>query len=81
MTAEENELNDHDYAGMLQFTNMLCSCVAMMEEDEGFREAILEYYESEQNKHTSDTKKHSITKEPDSNIVRINFNTKVDGSA
>ncbi len=79
VTSESSKLDDHDYSGMLQFTNMLCSCVPMMEEDLEFREAVIEYYESELVK--VDIPVPKVTKEPNTNIIRLHFNTKIDGSA
>lgn len=79
IASESDKLNDRDYSGMLQFTNMLCSCVPMMEEDTEFREAVLEYYESEMTK--VDIPVPTVTKEPNTNVIRLRFNTKVDGSA
>jgi len=79
IASDSSKLTDHDYSGMLQFTNMLCSCVPMMEEDNEFREAVMEYYESELDK--VDVPVPTVTREPNTNVIRLHFNTKIDGSA
>ena len=79
VVGEENPLDDNDYGNMLQFTNMLCSCVALMEEDRDFREAVYEYYEEQQKE--DESIKPIVVKDANSNVIRLNFNTKIDGSA
>ncbi len=82
VTSEENELDDADYSGMLQFTNLLCTCVAMMEEDEEFREAVQEYAESEKQKtDVVVSSKPKIVRDSSTNIIKLNFTTETDGSA
>ena len=82
VTADENPLDDSDYSGMLQFTNLISSTVAMMEEDEDFREAVMEFAESElKRQEVIVPSKVKVIKDVTSNVIKLNFNTDTDGSA
>ena len=82
VTTDENPLDDADYSGMLQFTNLISSTVAMMEEDEDFREAVMEYAESELKKQEIVlSNRPTIVRDVTSNVIKLNFNTDTDGSA
>ena len=50
-----------------------------MEDDKEFREAVYEYYEEQQKE--DEPIKPIIVKDANSNIIRLNFNTRTDGSA
>ena len=79
VVSDDNPMNDEDYGNMLQFTNMLCSCVGLMEDDKEFRDAVYEYYEEQQKE--DESIKPIVVKDANSNVIRLNFNTKTDGSA
>ena len=79
VVSDDNPMNDEDYGNMLQFTNMLCSCVGLMEDDKEFREAVYEYYEEQQKE--DEAIRPIIVKDANSNVIRLNFNTRTDGSA
>ena len=82
VTSDENPLDDADYSGMLQFTNLISSTVAMMEEDDDFREAVMEYAESELKKQEIVlSNRPTIVRDISSNVIKLNFNTDTDGSA
>ena len=77
IASDENDLNDKDYAEMLNFSNLVAVTIPLMEEDEGFREAVKEYLIEKERLE----EKPRIEKDTNSNVVRLHFNSKIDGSA
>tara|TARA_R110000824_G_scaffold196092_1_gene379085 strand:+ start:141 stop:479 length:339 start_codon:yes stop_codon:yes gene_type:complete len=73
--ADQDFLHDDDYHSLLQFCNMICTTVPMMEKDENFRDLVHRQFI----KDNEEINKRVLTKE--GNVIKLNFNSNTDGSA
>ena len=72
--AEQDFLHEDDYYSLLEFCNLVCTSVPLMEKDVTFRNHIYSYYKKDLQE-----KNKILTKE--GNVIKLNFNSKTDGSA
>ena len=73
--ADQDFLHDDDYLSLLQFCNMVCTTVPMMENDENFRDLVHRQFVKDNEK----INKRVLTKE--GNVIKLNLNSNTDGSA
>ena len=72
--AEQDFLHEEDYYNLLEFCNLICASVPLMEKDTNFRNHIYNFYKKDLQE-----RKRVLTKE--GNVIKLNFNSKTDGSA
>jgi|TARA_R110000744_G_scaffold354936_2_gene461393 hypothetical protein len=72
---DQDFLHADDYYNLLQFCNLICTTIPMMEKDVEFREKINNYYL----KDLKELNNRVLTKE--GNVIKLNFSSKIDGSA
>ena len=72
--AEQDFLHEDDYYSLLEFCNLICASVPLMEKDINFRNHIYNFYKKDLQE-----RKRVLTKE--GNVIKLNFNSKTDGSA
>ena len=73
--ADQDFLHEDDYNSLLQFCNLICTTVPLMEQDVAFRNKVHRYFIKE----TQEINKRVLTKE--GNVIKLNFNSNTDGSA
>lgn len=87
ITSQDNPLSDYDYYHMMEFANMICATVPLMEFNPSFREQIEGFLEEERRIEAEKrvkTRKLNIKKKVTKgkgNIINVSFTDKVDGSA
>jgi len=82
LIAEDNPLNDDDYASLLHFTKMICASVPIMEMSPELRQLAHDYVMEEESTDFDfkPDKKGKVIDRTD-NVVTISFGTKTEGSA
>ncbi|OUW96943.1 MAG: hypothetical protein CBD97_00285 [Pelagibacteraceae bacterium TMED237] len=80
ITSDGNPLSDYDFYYMMEFTNLICASVPLMQEDKDFREKLENFveYEKELIKE-KEKEKRKVNRM--GNIITVKFSDKVDGSA
>ena len=73
--AEQDFLHEDDYNSLLQFCNLICTTVPLMEQDVAFRNKVHSYFIKE----AQERNRRVLTK--NGNVIKLNFNSKTDGSA
>tara|TARA_R100000995_G_scaffold46950_1_gene22263 strand:- start:660 stop:998 length:339 start_codon:yes stop_codon:yes gene_type:complete len=73
--ADQDFLHEDDYNSLLQFCNLICTTVPLMEQDVEFRNKVHRYFIKE----TQEINKRVLTRE--GNVIKLNFNSNTDGSA
>lgn len=83
ITSDENPLSDHDFFYMMEFTNLICAVVPVMENNPNMREELECFIEEERKQVIDKEKKVQRLKkiETKGNVISIKFSDKVDGSA
>lgn len=83
ITSDENPLSDHDFFYMMEFTNLICAVVPVMESKPSIREE-LEYF-IEEEKRIENEKEVQVKRlkkiEKKGNVISVKFSDKIDGSA
>tara|TARA_B100000161_G_C33481539_1_gene382776 strand:- start:47 stop:403 length:357 start_codon:yes stop_codon:yes gene_type:complete len=82
ITSKENPLTDDDFFYMMEFTNLICATVPMMNEDPSLRDRIEAYVQEERKREEYNNRKVKprVTSKI-GNVINISFNDKTDGSA
>ena len=83
ITSDENPLSDHDFFYMMEFTNLICAVVPVMQDNSSVREELESFVEEEKRQVIEKEKKVQKLKKikTKGNVISINFSDKVDGSA
>tara|TARA_E500000305_G_C4011929_1_gene233277 strand:- start:553 stop:900 length:348 start_codon:yes stop_codon:yes gene_type:complete len=80
ITSDDNPLSDYDFFYMMEFTNLICASVPVMQEEPHIREALEDFVEEEKRVLEEKEKKKKHKTETKGNVIKINFSD-VDGSA
>ena len=70
VTTEDNDLDDEDYANLLQVSSLVAASVPVMEEDIDVRNTLYNYVESVL---AVDEEKETPLFEEEGNVIKINF--------
>ena len=83
ITSDENPLSDHDFFYMMEFTNLICAVVPVMQDKPSIREELEAFIEEEKRQVKEKEKKVKRLKkiETKGNVISVKFSDKVDGSA
>ena len=83
ITSDENPLSAHDFFYMMEFTNLICAVVPVMQDSSSVREKLESFVEEEKRQVIEKEKKVKRLKkiETKGNVISIKFSDKVDGSA
>ena len=73
--ADQDFLHEDDYNSLLQFCNLICTTVPLMEQDVEFRNKVHRYFI----KKTQEINKRVLTKE--GKVIKLKFNSNKDGRA
>ena len=73
--ADQDFLHEDDYNSLLQFCNLICTSIPLMEKDPEFRNKLHRHFLKE----TQEKNRKILTK--NGNVIKLNFNSNTDGSA
>lgn len=81
ITSKENPLTDDDYFYMMEFTNLICACVPVMQDDPSIRETLEEFVEEERRQEDMNSSSKDKIKNRKDNVISVSFTSDTDGSA
>jgi len=85
MAFPNNPMDDEDYGNVMHFCKMMCATVPIMEQEESIRNIVHEYVtkviDNEMDIDVELEEEMGVEKQYDGNVVHLNFNTKIGGSA